>query len=143
MIRNIGAVVVGLLAGMAANMAILALAWVFYPMPEGVGFSDAEAYMAALPMTAFLIVLAAHLSQSFVGGWVAARISPNQPMVVAMIVGTLTLVGGIVNMKSIPMPTWMMVEFPLYLVVAWAAARMEINRRGGKGLDEILSDWGF
>ena len=146
MIRNIGAVVVGLVAGMAVNMAIGALAWVFYPMPEGVGFSDAEgvaAYMAALPMAAFLIVLAAHLSQAFVGGWVAARISPNQPMVVAMIIGTLTLVGGVVNMKSIPMPTWMMVEFPLYLVVAWAAARMEINRRGGKGLDEILSDWGF
>ena len=146
MIRNIGAVVVGLVAGMAVNMAIGALAWVLYPMPEGVGFSDAEgvaAYMAALPKAVFLIVLAAHLSQAFVGGWVAARISPNQPMVVAMIVGAISLVSVIANMKSIPLPTWMMVEFPLYLVVAWAAARMEINRRGGRGLDEILSDWGF
>ena len=136
MIRNVVAVVVGLVAGMAVNMALVTLDVALYPMPEGVDFSDAEgvaAYMGTLPLAALLIVLAAHLSQAFVGAWVAARISSNQPMVVAMIVGTLTLVGGVVNMKSIPMPTWMMVEFLLYMPLAYAAGRMEINRRSALG----------
>ena len=140
MIRNVVAVVVGLVAGMAVNMALVTLDVALYPMPEGVDFSDAEgvaAYMGTLPLAALLIVLAAHLSQAFVGAWVAARISSNQPMSVpmnvAMIVAGLTLFGGIVNMKSISMPTWMMVEFLLYMPLAYAAGRMEINRRSALG----------
>jgi predicted membrane metal-binding protein len=50
-------------------------------------------------------------------------------MVVALIVGVLILIGGIMNAMTIPLPTWMMVEMPLYLVVAWLAAKIELKRR--------------
>ncbi len=132
MIRNICAVLVGLVAGMVFNMLIVMLSTVLYPMPEGVGFNDREglaAYIETLPVTAFLIVMLAHLGQAFVGGWIAALISRNSSMVVAMIVGVLTLLGGLYNMSTLPLPAWMWIEVPLYLVAAWAAARLVLARR--------------
>jgi len=74
-------------------------------------------------------VLAAHLGQSFVGAWVAARLGASEPMLLAMTVGLASLAGGIMAMMSIDGPTWMIVEMPLYLVVAWLAGRMEVQRR--------------
>jgi hypothetical protein len=33
------------------------------------------------------------------------------------------------NMMSLDHPKWMLIELPLYLVVAWLAGRMEERRR--------------
>jgi len=137
MIRNILAVIVGLAAGMAVNMALVMLnAYVLFPMPAGTDMSDPEqmnAYIATLSMAAFVVMLVAHLGQSFVGGWTAARIGASKPMVLAMIVGVLSLVGGVMNMMQLEHPAWMYIELPLYLVVAWLAGRMEQKRRGLAG----------
>ena len=127
-IRNIIAVLIGWVVGMMANMAIVYLNVAIHPMPERVDFSDTEgfaAYVSTLPSIALLLVLAAHLGQSFFGSWVAAAISKKQPM----IVGVLSLIGGIVMFVRIPHPTWMLIEMPLYLVVAWLAASIVIKRR--------------
>ncbi len=135
MIRNILAVIVGLAVGMAANMALIMLnAYVLFPMPAGMDMNDLEqlqGYIATLPMMAFFVVMAAHLSQSFVGGWVAARMGSSQPMLLAMIVGFVTLAGGIMMFMDVQGPAWMFIELPLYLVVAWLAGRMEVRRRAG------------
>jgi len=132
-IRNIVAVVVGLAAGMAVNMSLVMLnARVLFPMPEGTDMNNPEqlnAWVATLPTAAFFVVIAAHLGQSFVGGWVAARLGSSRPMLLAMIVGLASLAGGVMSMMSIKGPAWLVVELPLYLVVAWLAGRMEINRR--------------
>jgi hypothetical protein len=133
MIRNILAVVAGLAVGMAFNMAIImANAYVLFPMPAGMDMADPEqmnAYVATLPFAAFLVVLVAHLGQSFFGGWTAARLAGSQPLPLAMIVGVLSLLGGIMNMMTIHGPTWMYIELPLYLAVAWAAGKLELRRR--------------
>ncbi len=134
MIRNLCAVVFGLIVGMAVNMALVFLNVALHPMPDGVTFQDAEGmvdYFATLPFQAFLLVLLAHLGQAFTGGWVAARISANHPMAVAMVVGALSLLGGLINMMQLPHPGWMWLEMPLYLVVARVAANLEIQRRAG------------
>ena len=131
MLRNICAVLVGLIAGMAFNMAIVMLDTVLYPMPEGVDFNNAEGmqlYIATLPLVALLIVMVAHVGQAFVGGLVAACISKSSPMLVAMIVGSISLLGGIWNMMNMPMPAWMWVEAPLYLIAAYAAAKIKLGR---------------
>ena len=59
----------------------------------------------------------------------AARISENRVMMVAMIVGVISLILRIMNAMMIPMPTWMYIEMPLYLVVAWYAGNLELKRR--------------
>ena len=132
MIRNILAVVVGLIVGMIFNMCVVLLNTTLYPMPEGVTFEDADgtaAYFAELPVTAFLIVIVAHVGQAFFGGLVAAVISRNASMVVAMIVGVLSMIAGIANMMLMPMPAWMWIELPLYLLAAYVAAQIVLARR--------------
>ena len=135
MIRNICSVVGGLAVGMGVNMAIVMLAGLLFPMPEGLDFADSEAvsaYIAGLPPVAMLLIMGAHLAQAFTGGWLAALISKNRPMLVAMIVGGLSLVAGLINMSIIPLPGWMWIEMPLYLVAAWAAAKVELARRAAR-----------
>jgi MFS family permease len=133
MLRNIVAVVCGFAAGCALNMAIIQFNMhVLYPMPAGMDMNEAKqfnAFIATLPTAAFLVVMVAHLGQSFVGGALAARMGASRPMLLAMIVGLLSLAGGIMAMMMIDGPDWMAVELPLYLVVAWFAGRLEEKRR--------------
>jgi len=133
MLRNIGAVVVGLVVGSTVNMALILLnAKVLFPMPVGMDMYDPvqlNAYVATLPAAAFLVVIAAHQGQAFVGGWIAARLAASKPMRLALIVGALTLLGGLENLRTIDGPWWMAVEIPLYLLVAWAAGKLEQGRR--------------
>ena len=135
MLRNVGAVVAGLIVGMIVNMAFVMLnGYVLFPMPEGMDMNDSvamNAYIATLPAHAFILVLVAHFGQAFVGGWVAARLAGSRPMVLALIVGGLSLLGGIMNAMQLDLPTWMYVEFPLYLVCGWFAGRIEVRRRAG------------
>lgn len=132
MLRNVAAVVVGLIVGMAVNMGLITVSWALFPMPEGMDMNVPEqmnAYVSTLPITAFLIIVAAHLGQAFVGGWVAARLGKSYPLVLAMIIGVLSLLGGVANMMMIEHPAWMYIEIPLYLVVAYAAGMLEVRRR--------------
>ena len=128
MLRNIAAVLFGIVVGSTVNMALIMLnAHVFFPMPPDLDMAVPEqmnAYIATLPTVAFFVVLVAHLGQSFVGGWVAARLGKSRPVVLAMIVGVVSLLGGIMNMMTIKGPAWMVIELPLYLVVAWMAGGM-------------------
>lgn len=127
MLRNIGAGFVGLLVGSLLNMGIIAFnSMVLFPMPEGTDMMDPEqmqAYVATLPAGAFIGVMVAHLSQAFVGGWVAARIG-TAPMVLAMTIALLTLLGGVMNFFNLGAPLWTAIEFPLYLVAGWGAGTL-------------------
>jgi hypothetical protein len=132
MLRNILAVIAGLVVGMAINMALVQLNIVFFPLPEGVDVTNSEQMREAIegmPSAAWILVFVAHLAQAFVGGWVAARLGKSHPMVLAMIVGVLSLAGGIANALMLSTPLWTWIEMPLYLVAAWWAGRREVARR--------------
>ena len=132
-LKTIGAVLLGLIVGSILNMLVLQVNSWFFPMPEGLSYEDTEAFVAwtkSLPATAYIGILAAHMAQAFGGGWLAARLSPH-PLVAAMVVGVLSLAGGVANGLMLQQPWWMWGELPLYLVVAWAAARLELGRRAG------------
>ena len=134
-LRNILGVIVGMIVGMIANMALVMANLALYPPPEGMDPMDPEQlnpYLATLPTAAFILPLIAHLAQAFVGGWVAAKIGKSRPVLLAMIIGVLSLLGGIMNFMNLSeAPRWMMIEFPLYLVVAWYAGRLVDKSRAG------------
>ena len=136
MVRNIAGVVVGLFVGSVANMALIFANMALFPAPPDLDIMDPEAfaaYAAGLPDTAFILPMVAHLAQAFIGGWVAARIGASRPVLLALIVGVLSLVGGVLNMMNFPdAPIWMWAEMPGYLAVAWAAGTLEQRRRAGQ-----------
>ena len=136
MIRNIVAVFAGLSAGMIWNFALIDLNMrVLYPPQTPFDMSDSaafEQYLSSLPPQAFICVLLAHVGQAFFGGRVAARLSNEHYMIPVMIVGALSMVGGIVAFITIPGPNWLAIEFLLYLPLAYAAGRIETLRRGAR-----------
>lgn len=127
------AVFIGLVVGGAVNFGIGMLNVQIFPMPDGVTWADEEGvrtWIENLPQTAFILVLIAHLSQAFVGGFIAALIAKRNMMCVAIAVGILSMCGGIMNMMMIATPNWMYIELPLYLVAAWLAAKIVMKMRG-------------
>jgi len=136
-LRNVGALVVGVVVGGAWNMALLMLNTKFlFPMEEGTDMQDPEqmkAYVATLPAMAFLTVLGAHVGQAGVGGWIAARLGASRPMLLAGIVGVLTAAGATYNQITLEGPAWMWVDVPLILIAAWYAGRCECKRRAAIG----------
>lgn len=124
MLRNVGAVVAGMVVGSAANMAIIMGSWLLYPPPDQVADQEALAeFIGTLPAGAFVLVMVAHLAQAGIGGWLAARLGSSRPLMLALIVGVLSMMGGLMNMFLYPSPWWMWIELPLYLVVSGAAGQ--------------------
>ncbi|MHC4956035.1 MAG: hypothetical protein ACYTGZ_19490 [Planctomycetota bacterium] len=137
MLRNIGAVIVGLIVGNVWNMALILLnAKVLYPMAEGADMQDEEqmkAYVASLPALAFVVVLAAHVGQGGIGGWIAARLGASRPMLLAGVIGALTVAGAAYNQVALEGPAWMWIDVPLIIAATWYAGRTEIERRAALG----------
>ena len=87
MARKFFAVVVGIAAGSVFNMALIMVSVAIYA-PDGLDFEDPDAmraYVLGLPVTALLIVLAAHGGGSFVGGAVCALVARQKWIMGALI----------------------------------------------------------
>ena len=99
--------------------AIETISSVVYPPPPELDISDQAAlaeYVAALPMGAFLLVLIAHAIGSFVAGGVCTLIAKSTWYLGAGLIGCLLTVAGIVNLVTIPHPTWFaVVDWMLYI----------------------------
>lgn len=133
MLRNIAGVVLGLIVGSVANMALIRLNVALFPMPEGIGMEDQQAfkaYIASLPPAAFLMPFLAHFSQVVLGGLVAAKVGKAAPRVLVGIIGGLTVVGSVVNNVIIQPPAWTWIEILLYLPVIWGTIRLAERMRG-------------
>ncbi|MGE3803712.1 MAG: hypothetical protein AB7K24_03450 [Gemmataceae bacterium] len=132
MFRSIVAVIGGALAGGVFNMGVIMLSWVMFPPPEGADLSDPatlKAYVESLPTAAFFVILAAHAGGALVGGFVAALFARRSPIVLGTIVGGLFLIGGIVNVMSIPRPLWFAVaDLVLYVPCGILGARLAPKR---------------
>ena len=107
--RKILAVVFGIVVAVVLIIAIEALGHAVYPVPDGLDLTDPkalQAYVMDAPVAALLFVLGAWLVATLVGGLLACFIAKESPLVYSAIIGGLVLLGTIINLMSIPPPTW-------------------------------------
>lgn len=128
-IKNILAVLAGVIAGWIANMGLIMLSGSIIPPPEGVNPADMESIKANLHLYEakhFLMPFLAHAMGSFFGALVAALIAVSHKMKFAIGLGLFTMAGGIAACFLIPAPTWfMVVDLTLaYLPFAYLAGRI-------------------
>ncbi|HXA15877.1 MAG TPA: hypothetical protein VN380_02705 [Thermoanaerobaculia bacterium] len=130
-VRGIGAVIVGMIVAILLVLGAEAISHQIYPPPPGMSMKDmtkVKAFVATLPMSVLLIVLAGHLIATFVATWTAAKIARGP--IAGFIVGTLLLAGGIVNAFTIPQPAWFSIaSFVIYIGATWVGARAGMPRR--------------
>lgn len=131
-VRNILAVVAGVVLGSVVNMGTIMLGHVLIPPPEGADLSTAEGFAAALPLLDarhFLAPFLAHALGTLVGAFTTARIAANRELQLAMIIGVVFLAGGIAAANMIPAPTWFIVLdlVAAYLPMAWLGATLALR----------------
>jgi hypothetical protein len=127
-LRMVGAGVAGVLAAVVVVALIEAVSHAIYAPTAAQDLSTPDAmaaFVATLPLGAFLFVLGAYVAGTFAGGIVAAAIARRRAMLFAGIVGACILLGSVINFALIPHPVWFIaatiVGVPL---VAFATGRL-------------------
>ncbi len=118
-VRNIMAVIVGLLICMLVNGGIISLSASIIPLPEGMNPNDLESFKAhahLLQPKHFVMPFLAHAFGSLIGAFVAALIAASQKMTFALVIGTMHLLGGLAAAFIIPAPVWFIA---LDLIIAY------------------------
>jgi|ERR1041385_930209 hypothetical protein len=103
------AILAGALAGSVVNMGIVMISSSIIPPPAGADFSTMEGLKASMHLMQpkhFLLPFLAHALGTFTGALLAAKISSNQKIRLAMVIGIFFLIGGIANVFMIPSPAW-------------------------------------
>lgn len=131
-LRNILAVVAGLLGGSIVNMALVTVSGHVIPPPAGADVSTMPGLVAAMPLFEpkhFLFPFLAHALGTFCGALIAASVAATRKMTFALVIGFCFLGGGIANVFMLPSPLWFTVVDLLgaYLPTAYLAGKL---RRG-------------
>ncbi len=127
-VRNILAVIAGLVLGGIVNMAIIKVSGSIIPPPPGADMTTVEGLKAAMPLLGpqhFLMPFLAHALGTFVSALVAALIAASHQMKIAIGIGVFSLLGGIAAVMMIPAPLW-------FDVVDLVAAYIPMGYLGGK-----------
>ena len=129
LIRNVLAVLAGVILGSVVNMAIVTFGPSLIPPPAGADMMTPEGIAAAMPLLEprhFITPFLAHALGTLVGAFVAYLVAASHKARFAYAIGVLFLIGGIAACFMIPAPVWFMALDLLvaYLPMAWLAIRI-------------------
>ncbi len=128
-IRNVLAIIVGLIAGSAVNMGLVMAGAQIIPPPAGVDVTDVESIKSHLHLFEFrhfVVPFLAHAVGTLVGAYVAAIIAASYKLMLGLVIGVLFLIFGIINVFMLPPPAWFVVVDLLgaYIPMAWIGTRL-------------------
>lgn len=131
-VRNILAVLAGILGGSIVNMSLIQLGGVVIPPPGGADVTTAEGLKEAMLLFEpihFLFPFLAHALGTLAGAWITAKIAGSHKMIFALGMGLFFLLGGISMILMVPSPLWftltdlILAYIPMaYLGGKWAGA---------------------
>ena len=108
-LKNILAVIAGLIIGGTVNMGIIMISGSIIPPPAGADLTTEEGLKAAMHLMEpkhFVLPFLAHALGTFVGALVAAFIAANNKKRFAIAIGAVSLIGGVANVFMLPSPMW-------------------------------------
>lgn len=128
-IRNILAVLAGIILGSIVNMGIIMISGSIIPPPEGADVTSMESLKATMHLFGpqhFIFPFLAHALGTLAGAVVAALIAAKNKLVFALLVGVFFLMGGIANIFMLPSPVWYSIVdiVGAYLPMGWLGARI-------------------
>jgi len=143
-VRNVLAVIAGFVAASVVNMAIIKGSNYVVPPPPGADMTTAEGIRAAMPrMTPihYLMPFLAHALGTLVGAFAAAAIAATRKMTLALVLGGIFLLGGIVAVSMIGGPLWFIAcDLVLaYIPMAWLGGRLGTSMTGRTGLSPAVA----
>lgn len=124
LLRNVLAVLAGVVIGGVVNMAIITVSSSLIPPPAGVDVTNAESLARSIHLFEprhFLMPFLAHALGTLVGTLVAYLIAATARAPIAYAIGAFFLLGGVAASLMIPAPAWFIALDLLvaYLPMAW------------------------
>ena len=128
-IKNILAVVLGIVFGGMINMGIIMISGSIIPPPDGADVTTTEGLKEAMHLFEakhFIFPFLAHAIGTFAGALLAAIIAASHKMKFALAIGAFFLLAGIASVFMLPAPTWFAVLdlAGAYIPMAWLAGKI-------------------
>ncbi|MDC1222145.1 hypothetical protein N8Z47_05705 [Salibacteraceae bacterium] len=128
LLRNVLAVIAGLIVGNIVNMSLIQIGYITFPI-EGIDTNDMEALAAVMPtldIQYFIFPFLAHAIGTLTGAIVTALVATGNVMKPALVIGAFFLLGGIMVSFMIPAPTWFVALDILvaYIPMAWIGGKI-------------------
>ncbi len=108
-VKNILALLAGIIVGSMVNMGIITISGSIIPPPEGADVTTTEGLKAAMHLFEpkhFIFPFLAHALGTFAGAYLAALIAANHQMKFALGIGLFFFAGGIASVFILPSPAW-------------------------------------
>jgi hypothetical protein len=136
-VRNILAVVAGAVLGSLVNGAIITLGHSIIPPPEGADLTTMEGFKVAIALFEpkhFVMPFLAHAVGTLVGAFLAAKIAGSYKIRMALIVGLLFFIVGLINVLSVPAPLWFDILDlgAAYLPMAFLGGMLAVGRKSAE-----------
>jgi hypothetical protein len=128
-LRNVLAVIGGIVVGSLVNMALVGLGPSLIPPPAGVDVTTPEGLSRGIHLFEpqhFVVPFLAHALGTLVGALAAYLIAGSRRSTFALLIGCLFLLGGVAAAFMIPAPAWFVaLDLILaYLPMAWLATKI-------------------
>jgi hypothetical protein len=134
-IRSAVVLLGGVIAAVFVVILMDTLVGNIYSLPAGTDASNPESLrrgVAALPVAAFLILVAGWVLAAGVGSYLAARLATHARVIHGMIVALFVLVATVANLAKIPHPLWLWPATIILIPAAgWAATRLVVRPTAG------------
>jgi hypothetical protein len=132
-VRNILAVIIGIVLGSVVNMSLINISSSVIPPPNGTDVTTLEGLKATMHLFEpkhFLMPFLAHALGTFVGALAAALIAATHKMRFALSIGFLFLIGGAMNVFMLPSPLWFSALdlIVAYIPMAFLAAKLVVKK---------------
>lgn len=108
-VKNILAIIAGLVIGSIVNMGIIMISSSVIPPPNGADVTTMEGLKEAMHLFEpkhFLFPFLAHALGTLVGAIIASKVAATKKKTMALVVGCFFLLGGIINVFLLPAPMW-------------------------------------
>ncbi len=129
MLRNILAVLAGIILGNIVNMGLVLLGPHIIQPPAGMDVTTMEGLKASFHLLEprhFIFPFLAHALGTFAGALLTVLLAVKHQMRFALSIGIVFLIGGIANIVMLPSPIWFTVLdlVGAYLPMGYAAAKI-------------------
>ena len=131
--RNILAVIIVFIVGGIVNMGILAAGHAILPPPAGFDGNSMQGVASTIHLLRsvdFIPVFLAHALGPFAGVLTAMYVAATSHKTIAIILGALFLLGGIVANVMIPAPIWYRAVDLVFAYVPMAFLGWKVCRKG-------------
>ena len=128
-LRNILAVLAGLVVGSVVNMSIIEISGSIIPPPAGFDTRTEDGLKASMHLLEakhFIFPFLAHALGTFIGALFTSMIAATNKMKLALLIGLFFLAGGIWMVTIIPAPIGFAIADLLlaYIPCAWLGSRL-------------------